>query len=681
MKGTSTVKDLLVQKYDSALQLVARYSIRQRLLFFSVSVLVLIFLLVLTQIVSQSIIRRATDKKEAALEVASLAAQRQAAADLFRTEYDLKALDGFEKIKEASEDAAERMVAAKAASEDILETLKKNNRECNELFEKMVSAGLQKSKDLKELREHLEKADKAVEELMLAIEAREADLQMEGLTLEGPEAEYLNIARDGRIFFLRLATQLEEYLKSGEDININKFGKIIQEKRGILFKAFQSFAVMLKNSEYKEKSDMFIHSCSEFILTSDKVFVSGKIESDAHERFATLSLDLVNKSSKLSRNSTNAAALARGSALGFTLLLSLLSALFFLVLALSILTSITRPMKPLQDGVSRIGQGDLTVTFPAFGKDEIAQISRNLETTTTRLRFMMGSVLQSSTTLSAAGNTLNDVSGKFVANSQDMNVRVRSVTDSTKQANRNLQEISRSAQEMSQGVQSVAQAIKQMKLSINEVAGNCQKEAQIAAVANNQAKSAMAVMTELGNSAKTIGRVVNLISSIADKTKLLALNATIEAASAGEAGRGFAVVASEVKVLAHQTAKATQEIRDQIEAIQKSMNTALVSIGSIGTVVEEVNTISQSIVGAVKEQSTTVNEVSNIVSSANQAAQDIAGNVGESAKELERVAGNITSIQTVSEETAQGLQEVRSSAQSLNQLSEELKKLISQFKV
>jgi methyl-accepting chemotaxis protein len=128
------------------------------------------------------------------------------------------------------------------------------------------------------------------------------------------------------------------------------------------------------------------------------------------------------------------------------------------------------------------------------------------------------------------------------------------------------------------------------------------------------------VVTKLGSSSEEIGHVIKLINSIAEQTNLLALNATIEAARAGNAGKGFAVVAGEVKALASQTSNATGEISDQIVGIQSDATNAVGSMGTVSSIINQVNEHEASVAAAVEEQSAAVNEISRNAQEASQGA-------------------------------------------------------------
>lgn len=216
----------------------------------------------------------------------------------------------------------------------------------------------------------------------------------------------------------------------------------------------------------------------------------------------------------------------------------------------------------------------------------------------------------------------------------------------------------RSATEASSNVQTVASAAEELTSSIREISGQVSRSSEIARQSVDQARETNGLMEGLATSAAQIGAVLGLITDIADKTNLLALNATIEAARAGDAGKGFAVVASEVKTLANQTARATEEIRDQIKAIQDGTTQAVAAIREIARVIGTMDEISGSIAAAIEEQGA--------------ATQEIARNVQQASEGTRGVLDQVTTLredvgmnQTRAGDLAQASEALATSAQAL----------------
>jgi len=154
-------------------------------------------------------------------------------------------------------------------------------------------------------------------------------------------------------------------------------------------------------------------------------------------------------------------------------------------------------------------------------------------------------------------------------------------------------------------------------------------------------------MRDLAGAAQKIGNIVDIIKAIASQTNLLALNATIEAARAGESGRGFAIVASEVKLLATQTAKATEEINSQIEAIQSSTQHAAAAIERVGQTINAISGIARNVTVAINQQSTATAGIAHSVDKAVGGAHDVAANIGgvdNAAAETSEVAETVLTI-------------------------------------
>ncbi|MGJ4995544.1 methyl-accepting chemotaxis protein [Bradyrhizobium sp. HKCCYLS3077] len=225
--------------------------------------------------------------------------------------------------------------------------------------------------------------------------------------------------------------------------------------------------------------------------------------------------------------------------------------------------------------------------------------------------------------------------------------------------------VAAASEEASTNVQSVASATEELSSSITEISRQVQESARMATEAVDQARMTNDRVSELSKAAARIGDVVELINTIAGQTNLLALNATIEAARAGEAGRGFAVVASEVKALAEQTAKATDEIGQQVSGIQAATQESVGAIRAISTTIERLSEISSAIAAAVEEQGAATQEISRNVQQASQGTQE--------------VSANVVDVQRGASETGQASAHVLSAAQSLATDSDRLKREVASF--
>ncbi|MFQ5451214.1 MAG: methyl-accepting chemotaxis protein [Nitrospinaceae bacterium] len=302
--------------------------------------------------------------------------------------------------------------------------------------------------------------------------------------------------------------------------------------------------------------------------------------------------------------------------------------------------------------VSGAAEGDLTRDVTISGDDAIGKMGQGLSRFVRDLRKNISEIAGTAQTLGSSSEELSSVSQTMAGSAEETSAQANVVSAASEQITKNVQTVATGAEEMS--------------ASIKEIAQNANEAAKVAESAVSMAESTNQTVAKLGDSSAEIGQVIKVITSIAEQTNLLALNATIEAARAGEAGKGFAVVANEVKELANQTAKATEDISQKIEAIQSDTHSSVDAIGKISAVINKINDIANTIASAVEEQTATTAEIGR--------------NVSETARGSAEISNNISGVAQAAQETSSGVGQTQEAANELSRMASNLQTLVSRFK-
>jgi methyl-accepting chemotaxis protein len=297
-----------------------------------------------------------------------------------------------------------------------------------------------------------------------------------------------------------------------------------------------------------------------------------------------------------------------------------------------------------------IGLNSIVAREGALALAAVADISerKRVENATRRL---LDGMIENIQALASSSEELTSVSQQMASSAEETRAQANVVSGA--------------AGQMSRSAQSVSKSVEDLGVSIREIAKSAHDAAKVATTGVEVANTTTATVAKLGESSAEIGKVLKVITSIAQQTNLLALNATIEAARAGEAGKGFAVVANEVKELAKETARATEDIGQKIDAIRQVTQGAVEAIAQISKIIVQINDYQSTIASAVEEQSATVGEI---------------GRSGaDAARGSEEIARNITSVAQASQHAAEGAGNTQKAAGELARMAAELQRLVEQF--
>ncbi|MFQ2195091.1 methyl-accepting chemotaxis protein [Aeromonas jandaei] len=357
------------------------------------------------------------------------------------------------------------------------------------------------------------------------------------------------------------------------------------------------------------------------------------------------------------------------SARTMSIVVSLITLGFVVVIAWLLTGQIRNPVMALLEQTRRVSAGDLTsrIDMQQFNNDELGTLAKGFGEMQTNLRTLVSEVSGSVVQLSSAAEEISSVASQSANNMNAQQHELNQLATAMNEMQATVQEVSRNTSDAASAATSASETAELGAKTVND---SIQRIERVASAIESTA----VVIRQLGDDSRNIGMVLEVIRGIAEQTNLLALNAAIEAARAGEQGRGFAVVADEVRTLAKRTQDSTSQINNIIAELQQRAEQA-------GSTMQQSQDLMNTTVATAREAGESISQISGSVSSISHMNIQIATATEEQGAVSEELNRNVVNISHASEEVASGATQMAQACNELNHLATQLQEMVRRFRV